>query len=59
MTTTHSFEQAELQLIITALQATDPTGIYTKAFVEKLIKEANEQLAKPTPTKVKEEKPRD
>ena len=47
--------QDEIQNVVVALQKSDPMGIYATVLIEKIMKEATEQIAHPR-GEVKEEK---
>jgi len=39
--------QQEVENVVIALQKSDPMGIYARPLIEKIVKEANEQIANP------------
>jgi len=45
--------QQEIQNVVIALQKSDPMGIYATQLIEKIAKEANDQIANP-PKEVEE-----
>jgi hypothetical protein len=53
-----TFSVPELQLIIKAVEISDPMKLYAQELLQRIIKEANEQIAKETKEEpIKEDNP--